>query len=212
MKLLRVSKVASFFKGPDYMDYLESRPKRERTLALKRAIKVGTRVDQIIKCGVAPDEKDSEEMKSAYTAFLKFTENYPYTRSCAVRLANTDLGITGEPDLYFDGREISDIKCSSEIRLEYWIQLGGYLWLPNPIKPDRVSILRLDKRKGEYEYRVRKDLSDLRMLFVGELNKVREYLKENPHYDDPDLTYEVPDSELGELGALGSQIGNEPVL
>jgi len=162
--------------------------KRMRTNQRKKAFKIGIRVDELIKTNEFPSMKDSDEVRNAFASWIEWKENYsPRTIEIGERLYNDEIMITGEPDLYFNGVEINDIKCASSIRFEYWVQLGGYLLLPNHRKIERVSILRLDKKSGEYEYKVRTDLDVLRTLFVGEVNKVREYLKWEGEYDRSEM-------------------------
>lgn len=193
MKYLRVSAVASFFKSPDYIDYLEKTVKRERTLAYKKAVKIGSRVDALIKTSTLPTKEDSQEVTTALQGWTLFLTNYPaYRRSIAARLVDEKLGITGEPDLYFNNNEVSDLKVALAVRFEYWVQLGGYLCLPLPFEPSRASIVRLDKNHCAYEYKVKENVSDLRTLFIGELNKVRAYIEEN-NYDDTDISIESSD-------------------
>lgn len=182
MRYFRISRVSSFFKTPDYLEFVEATKKADRTRLFKKATSIGTRVDSLIKTGKEPVKKDCGEVVGAYKGFLKWQVNYPnFGIEAASRLYNDLYQITGEPDLYINKNEICDIKCATSIRLEYWIQQGGYLLLPNIHKIERVSILRLDKTGSDYEYIVKskpEELHELKMLFVGELNKVRAYLRD----------------------------------
>lgn len=193
VKYLRVSAVSTFFKSPDYIDYIERTEKRDRTNSMKRAMKIGTRTDQIIKAKENPTKKDAEEVITAHKSYQQFLSNYnPVSVVAGERLFNDELAITGEPDLYFNFQELSDIKVSIETRFEYWVQLGGYLLLPIPYEITRVSILRLDKQGGNYDYQAREgvhELFKLKTLFIGELNKVRAYLEYTNQEDEYDKCY-----------------------
>ena len=206
-KYLRVSAVSSFFKAPDFIEYIEAvKEKRVRTQQRKSAFKIGSRVDELIKTKQFPDKKDSQEVHNAFASFLTWKVNYnPQKVVPAVRGKNDVLGITGEPDLYIDDIEMCDLKCATAIRLEYWIQQGGYLFLPENQHIKRVSILRLGKKDCEYEYIVKdkpEQLHEMKMLFIGELNKVRAYLKQEEEYDRAELYH------VGSVGVVEPEVGD----
>ena len=166
----RISAVSHYFKTEDYIGYVESTDKRSRNMAIKRAKLIGQRVDDIIKFGAEPDKKDKPEVHSAYKGWCSFVKNYNPSIQIGNRFFNEELKITGELDLILNGDEISDIKCALHIFPEYWIQLGGYL-LVYPAK--KVSIIRLSKTTDDYEYVVRENVDELKMLFVSALNLYR---------------------------------------
>ena len=176
----RISQVADFVKTEDFIDWIEKTEKRERTKRKNLALKIGTEVDGLIKGFVhnpIMPTKMSAEVGSCFQAFTSWGENYSPSIVTGERLFNKELGITGEPDLYLNNNEISDIKCSIAIRPSYWLQLGGYLLLPIGFEPKQVSILRLSKSDGSYEYKVRTDLENLKTLFISALNLYREFNK-----------------------------------
>lgn len=162
MSVVRVTEVLDYFKEPWYADWLCKVGKREANRIGREAMKVGTRVDEIIKAdpfmgvekiGIKPKE---QEVMSCVTAYSKWLEVYkPKSITSGTRLFATIDGIdvTGEPDLFVDD-VLMDIKCASKISLKYWIQVNMYRFLQGN-NPGKVAILRLDKKIGSYEYVVK---------------------------------------------------------
>jgi hypothetical protein len=182
----RISQVASFIKTEGYIDWCDRTDKRTRNLAIKRAMKVGSAVDALIKekIQLPPDvfqDFKSIEEENCLKAFCDWSNQNGHVNDVRVgkRYFSDTLKITGETDLETEN-EIIDIKCSLAIRPEYWLQMGGYCHLlPNKTK---VSILRLDKTTGAYEYQSVCDVERLKVLFVSVLNLYR-YYKENENGD-----------------------------
>jgi hypothetical protein len=182
----RISQVSSFIKTEGYIDWCDRTDKRGRNLAIKKAQKIGSEVDALIKQYVPNPVlvpsigKEVADVNLCVCAFNTWFHQYkPSLLKSGNRYFCNDLKITGETDLETED-EIIDIKCSLAIRPEYWLQMGGYCHLlPNKTK---VSILRLDKTTGAYEYQSVWDVERLKVLFVSVLNLYR-YYKENEHGD-----------------------------
>lgn len=179
----RISQVSSFIKTEKYVEWCDKTDKRERNKAIKTAQKIGTEVDFLIKKSLEgeslPIIHDNAEVLSCLDAFRRFDERNPNAMFVpGKRYFNESLKITGETDLESPD-EIIDIKCSLAIRPEYWLQMGGYLHCRDAKK---VSILRLDKNTGGYEYQSVCDVERLKVLFVSVLNLYR-YYKENENGD-----------------------------
>lgn len=176
----RISQVSSFIKTEGYIDWCDRTDKRERNLAIKKAQKIGTEVDGHIKSLInhCVYIDKGGEVGNCVNSFMAWDKNYNINPKVGKRYFSDTLKITGETDLETED-EIIDIKCSLAIRPEYWLQMGGYLHI-RPAK--KVSILRLDKNTGAYEYQSVCDVDRLKVLFVSVLNLYR-YYKENENGD-----------------------------
>ena len=166
---IRVTEVLNYFKEPWYIDWIHRVGRTEANRVSKAAMKIGTRVDEIIKENpLNPDasqhKKETNEVLVAMGAYQKWLEVYkPKSITPCTRLNATIDGVevTGEPDLMVDD-VLVDIKCSSKISPSYWIQVNMYnllreRHLPQPYwaSEHKVGILRLDKVTGSYEYVVK---------------------------------------------------------
>ncbi len=157
MQAVRVTEVLNHFKEQWYVDWVCRVGKMEAYRTGRKAMKVGSRVDELIKFGECPKAKDSAEVKTAFEAFEKWRDMYtPKEFKPGVRINGIIEGIdvTGEPDLFVDGALI-DIKCAGKISPNYWIQVCVYHRLAGLAGDARVGILRLDKNTGSYEYVLR---------------------------------------------------------
>lgn len=162
MEAIRVTHVLDAWKEQWFIDWLCKVGKREARRISKAAMKVGGRVDELIKSGKPfPSKKDSVEVNNCINAFTKWRQVYQPTKITPLqRLFSTikvdgieeEVEITGEPDLMVDGILV-DIKCSAKISLKYWIQVMMYRFLAGEQGP--VAILRLDKLTGSFEYVIR---------------------------------------------------------
>ena len=78
----------------------------------------------------------------------------------------------GEPDILAED-EVLDVKCSSSIRPNYWIQTQ---WYAEHLGVKNRSILRLDKNLGVYEYE-RREISKADSEVFDALTVVYRYFK-----------------------------------
>lgn len=153
---VRVTEVLGFFKQEWYVKWVAKNGLAVCNRIGKASMKVGSRVDEIIKEGsLIVAKKDSAEVNHCVNAFIKWKQVYqPKEILNGVRLYKEVDGVevTGEPDIYVDG-VLVDIKCASKISLDYWLQVNVYRWLEG--KTGKVAILRLDKVTASYEYVVK---------------------------------------------------------
>lgn len=174
MKLIRVTHVLDSWKEQWYVDWVCKVGKREANRIGKAAMKIGTRVDELIKSGKPfPVKKDSVEVNNCINAFLKWKQVYqPESIESCTRLYSTIEGydVTGEPDLIVDG-VLVDIKCAAKISPKYWIQVCMYQYLRDVfvVKDGslKVGILRLDKNTGSFEYVVKDYNPSLVTVWIG---------------------------------------------
>ena len=153
--LVRVTECLNYFKEPWYIDWIHRVGRTEANRVSKHSMKIGSRVDEIIKANGAPTTKDNAEVHSCMASYNKWKAIYqPKEIVNGERLYRTidGLEVTGEPDIFVDG-VLVDIKCSSKISPGYWLQVNAYRYLQGD--KGRVGILRLDKTTGSYEYVVK---------------------------------------------------------
>ena len=151
--MIRVTEAIDYFKTPEFMAWRERVGTREANATGKKATKIGSRLHEIIESGdYKATPKDSQEVKSCLTAFLKWKERYSVTEfQLPERLNDEAIGLTGQPDFFWvTKKELIDFKTSKEIWPSNFFQLGGYRRLGIPA--ERASILRLDKETGDFEY------------------------------------------------------------
>lgn len=153
---VRVTEVLGFFKQEWYVKWVAKNGLAHCNRVSKASMKVGSRVDEIIKSWkLFPCKKDSAEVNNCLNAFIKWRQVYePKEVLNGVRIYKEFDGIevTGEPDIYVDGTLV-DIKCAGKISPDYWLQVNTYRWLEG--KTGKVAILRLDKTTASYEYVVK---------------------------------------------------------
>jgi hypothetical protein len=174
---IRVTEVLDYFKEPWYVDWVVRVGKKEAGRIGREAMKIGARVDELIKTKGAPKAKDSDEVRSCFTAWGKFLEVYkPVSLINGERFYATigNIKYTGEPDLIIDG-VLTDLKCAVKISPKYWVQVAMYC---HALKIDRMAVLRLDKVTGSYEYVVKDFDGGLVDVWFG-LAKAYLYLRED---------------------------------
>lgn len=155
MSVIRVTEALNYFHEPWYIDWVHRVGRTEANRVKKSAMKIGTRVDELIKANGTPSTKDKAEVHSCFSAFQKWLSTYsPLVVEPGTRLLKSieELEVTGEPDLFVDD-VLVDIKCSGKISPSYWIQVNMYRKLHG--STGKVAILRLDKHSGSYEYVVK---------------------------------------------------------
>lgn len=181
MRIIRVTQPLDYFHEPFLVDWKLRVGKAEANRISKAAMKIGTRVDELIKTGARPLSKDKPEVLIALKAYEKWKEVYkPESVVPQVRI-NTNVTycgeqfiLSGEPDLIAMDTLI-DIKVASRISKKHWLQLAAYAWLKEWKGP--IGVLRLDKMTGSYEY-VAKEIVDEWRVYESVL-RMYVYLKEN---------------------------------
>ena len=173
-KMPRVTEVLDRFPEPAVVSW-KVRVGAEKAKEISdEALDIGSIVDGLIQqhingnykgCPYGPE--DYPEVHSCMNAWNNFLTNHPWFIGKVVSIQDElkldDL--VGHPDIILKD-EICDIKCSKAIRKSYWMQTAQYAYMKNmtPTIDDgkrfaidktikRISILRLDKATGEYEYK-----------------------------------------------------------
>ena len=157
--LVRVTEALGFFKPEWYADWLLRVGKREANAISKKAQKIGTRIDAIIRSGVyEADKKDTQEVKQCLKNFLSWKERYMVgTLRPLSRIEDGLIGLSGEADFYWVEQDtLIDFKSSKKISPEYIFQLGAYSRLGFPGK--RLAVLRCSKDFDDFEFKTNEDL------------------------------------------------------
>ena len=181
--MIRVTEPLNYFKEPWYIDWIHDVGRTEANKKSKASMKIGTRVDELIKANGVPDTKDKPEVHSCMAAFRKWLALYtPLSLTAGERLFKSieEVEVSGEPDLFVDG-VLVDIKCSSKISKSYWIQVNMYRKLHG--SEGDVAILRLDKETGSFEYVVQKHDTFLCDVWLG-MARAMVYLKGDSDGDE----------------------------
>lgn len=151
----RITTILGYFKSPDLVDWTLKVGKAEANRIKKSATSIGTNVDEAIKAyilGEKPVKLKTQESKTCWEAWLSWVRDYsPKSMKIGFPLFDNHYMVAGTPDILIEtGEEVLDVKCSSEIRDEYWLQTEFY---GRKLGYITKSILRLDKNLGIYEYK-----------------------------------------------------------
>ena len=158
--LVRVTESINYFKTDWYFKWRLKVGEREANAIGKKALKIGSRIDQIIRSGVyEADKKDSQEVKNSLANFLKWKDRYNVQKIQPLsRIDDESIGLTGEGDfMWVETETLVDFKSSKSISPEYFFQLGGYKRLGYKCK--RLGILRCGKEADDMEFKTNEDLS-----------------------------------------------------
>ena len=157
--MVRVTEAIDYFKTPGFMAWREKVGTREANAISKKALKIGTRLHEIVASGdYQAAKKDSQEVRNCVLAFNKWRERYQVTTiSFPARLNDEAIDLTGEPDFtWVEAETLVDIKTSKEIWPGNFFQLGGYKRLG--VQAKRAAILQLDKETGDFLYLTNEDI------------------------------------------------------
>ncbi len=177
-RTIRVTEVLSYFQSPELVDWKVRVGKKGAGLVSRKAMKIGSRVDEIIKTQTMPRKGEKQEIQACYDAYYKWMRNYtPITVTPQKRAEKPIFGVvlSGEPDIMALDT-LTDIKCSSRIDKKYWLQLGAYSWLTD--WKGSIAILRLDKVTEAYQYEVREYLDYYWEIYKGLLAAYIYFTKE----------------------------------
>lgn len=174
-----------YFWGPELVKARVKCEAREWTAKGKKALKIGSRVDELVRTGMKPKKSDADEVKGCMEAWFKWRERYPEPIIFPDTAYDDKRRIAGTPDFYMtESKILVDVKTSMSVYENYWLQVGGcYSSLPFDFEIKDVAILRLDKPVGDYEFvtanSAELDIDILRMGFNGLINfyRVTEYIK-----------------------------------
>ena len=133
--------------------------KREANAISKKALNIGSRIDEIIRSGVYEAKKeDSKEIKQCLKNFNAWRARYSVqTIEPLSRIIDESIGLSGEADFYWPEKEtLVDFKSSKKISPEYIFQLGAYKRLGFP--GQKIAVLRCDKDIDGFEFKTNEDL------------------------------------------------------
>lgn len=174
----RVTRVLDYFLPPGLVDWkLKNGDKAARTSA--SALRVGTRVDDLIKRWIEQGEWDlksqeRQEVRYCTDGFGKWLAHYGVTDlKVESTLFCPELGIAGTPDIS-TADTLIDIKTSRWIDPRYWIQVAIYNYMKAEPKKF-LAILRLNKEYPEYQYQVIDYNEGLVDVFASALHLYRYY-------------------------------------
>ena len=185
--LVSVTEVLDFFIPKQLLDWYLKTGKAEAKRIGTVAMKIGSRVDELICQEINTGSyklkaSDGQEVKNCLEAWKQFKQDYqPKVKHTQLTLADNIDKVIGHCDLLTDTTLI-DIKCSSSIRDNYWVQVAKYYSML-PVEENttvyQVAILRLDKNLGVYEYKTHRDakvnLTQCQSVFDGLLDAYRYY-------------------------------------
>ncbi len=123
----------------------------------KTAKQIGTRVHNLIKIDYEKGRysltpNDSISIVNCLKAYEEWKRvEKPNILNMEHAMFNDELRIAGTMDMVLMDR-IIDIKTSASIKPNHWLQLAMYNYLANEIFTT-ISILRLDKFTGDFEYK-----------------------------------------------------------
>jgi len=122
----------------------------------KKAIKTGSRVDELIGIDIDKDKynirkADNAEVRSCMAGWELFKEREAQTVvSHHIKIRHAESLTSGEYDLEFP-EIMTDIKAANRISKKYWIQTAWYNYMSGLNKP-YLGILRLDPFWKTYEF------------------------------------------------------------
>jgi hypothetical protein len=182
---IRITEVLDYFKEPRLVDWKVKMGAKEARRIGREAMKIGSRVDELIKTAPRPvaKPKDSLEVQNCLKAYHRWLDVYrpgsviPFKRLYA-RI--NGVLVTGEPDIIVDDILV-DIKCAGRVNKKYWIQVNMYnfLKLQNGMAGhEKLGILRLDKVTGYYDFPILPPNPRLVKVWMGLLDAYMELREE----------------------------------
>ena len=157
--MIRVTESIDYFKPVWFTEWVLKVGKREANVISKKALKIGSRIDEIIRSGVyEAGKEDNKEVKQTLKNFNSWRARHMVKTLLPLsRIENESIGITGEADFYWEETDtLIDFKSSKRIYPEYIFQLGGYKRLGFPGR--RLAVLRCDKDLDEFEFKTNEDI------------------------------------------------------
>lgn len=149
----RVTSILGYFQDPKLVEWKmkvgAKEAKRISTVAMKRGTSVDDAIRLHVEKGILPKFKSVEE-ENCFKAYQQWREDYNVQDiASASTLFDDEAKIAGTPDLWLPDETV-DIKCSSSIRNNYWLQTEWYARMKGH---SHKSILRLDSTLSIYEYK-----------------------------------------------------------
>lgn len=137
-----ITELLDEFNDEGYYELMYSLGKREFNAMMKKAGKIGKRIDEIVKAGSLPLAKDSMEVKSAHKAWLKYVAVHGFDASqCKFdeEVRDDEAKLLGHPDFILPDRVI-DLKCAARIRWQFKAQIAWYSYITG--KPGHLIHLK----------------------------------------------------------------------
>ena len=201
----RISRVLDYFAAPDYVKWVGKVGNREAKRAGTVAMKIGTEVDLWIKAWIRAEslpKLKGDEANNAVRAFKTWLKEYEYVLTVPERQFDQELLVTGEPDLDAPlANVVIDIKCSTVIRPQYWLQTEFY---GRQLHREKKAILRLDKHLGVYEYQER-------MLDEDDWEAVKGLVKAYKFYTKS-LTEREENDDVTDTDSTDTEAGSKETL
>lgn len=183
-----VTEVLDAFIPKGLLDWYLKVGKKEAKRLSTIAMKIGSRVDELIQADIASGSyklsaKDPIEVKNCMEAWKQFKSDYqPKIESCQVEVKDSEWKVVGHIDLFMDNRVV-DIKCTSSIKPNHWLQVAAYESMFTGItgycESFGLAILRLDKNLGTYQFMTDEqagiDQFECQKVFEGLLRAYRYY-------------------------------------
>ena len=201
-RYVRVSTVLNFFSTPDYLDYVLKKGKVEAAKATKEAMKIGTRVHELIleDCQsreAQPSKSDPIEVVNAYKAYREWRreEKPAWINSEQTVFCNCKLKYAGTYDWL--GNDLIDFKVSAKIRPSYFLQVAAYAHalecgteIGTGKSVQSTSIVRLDKNLGIYEIKTHQTWFSDFLTFIAMLAVYRYFNPDQEEISEKEIEYE----------------------
>ena len=153
IKYTRITTPLDYFQAPELVDWkLDTDNHKEVS---KTAKQIGTRVHNLIKMDYEKGKysltpNDSVSIVNCMKAYEEWKKvEQPKIMVMEKTMFNDELRIAGTMDIQTVGK-IVDIKTSTSIKPNYWLQLAMYNYLNNTLYD--LAILRLDKFSSDYQF------------------------------------------------------------
>ena len=153
---LSVTEVLDAFIPKGLLDWYLKTGKKEAKRLSTVAMKIGSRVDELIQEDVLKgnyklSSKDSIEVKNCMEAWKQFKADYqPVITATQVEVKSEADKLIGHIDLILNNRVV-DVKCASSIKPNYWLQVAAYEFMYEK-DTEGLGILRLDKNLATYQF------------------------------------------------------------
>lgn len=174
MEKARVSSVLDFFCEPYLLKWKLTNKDWQKVS--ERALVVGSMIDNAVQADINQNGTSSlyhtdTDINNCWKAWEKFKKERPdvlarlitYKQNMQMELVLGDL--VGHPDFILDD-EVIDLKTSKQVSKSHWMQTAQYAHMTMEDRfaallaggidnsaITKISILRLDKLTGEYEYK-----------------------------------------------------------
>ena len=160
-----VTEVLNYLTEPELISWMLRTSKKKREDILAYTNRVGKAVDLLIQQDITDGgyllPEGDEPIENCMKAWESFKVDHPEFLPSVIKMQEeVSLGnVIGHPDfvrMTQDRFGITDLKCTNAIRTKNWTQTAKYLHMNRGIgcnHKEFLSILRLDRETGKYEYK-----------------------------------------------------------